>query len=239
MLRVIIVLATLSTIACHQPVAAPELPLEQIIERHISALGGEPALQRIKSRRINAIISGLIETGTMTTYVKPPNKILIVMKIGSRETITGYDGTVAWIRDAQGVRQLSGGHVDRLKSSIALDDLLGCRAVDCGMNLIGVEPVDSHPCYVLQLIWRGGRQTMAFISSQNFHLIKTVSSIKAPTSGESVSVETRFSDFRNVGDIVVPFSMSVNGKYGKYRIMVSSYELNVHLDDSMFQAPES
>lgn len=222
--------------ACHQPVSAPDVSLEQIMEKHVAALGDTAALQRIKSQRINALIKSAVASGTMTTFLKSPDKVLIITRIGSQEIITGYDGNAAWARNAQGVRPISAEHSDRIRSGAAVNVLLGCRKTGGKIELVGVESVDAQSCYILQMTWKDGKRTKAFVSSRDFLLLKTISSIKAPASRKPVVVEVHFTNFRRVEGVLMPFEMSVNGKYGKYNITVESYEVNVQLNDSIFHA---
>jgi hypothetical protein len=84
---------------------------EQILSTYINALGGEPALRRMTSRKITATTEvpadvravGPAVHALTQQYFKAPNQWVITSQAAGGTTSSGFDGTVAWRQDARGV----------------------------------------------------------------------------------------------------------------------------------------
>lgn len=91
--------------------------VDQILAKHVQALGGEDAIRKVSSR---------IEKGTITAFgghqfpvevfTKAPDKRVFVMHLPNGDSITAFDGHVGWIgAPGRPVREMSGGELEGAK----------------------------------------------------------------------------------------------------------------------------
>ena len=73
------------------PLPARAQSADEIIEKHIAAVGGRPALEKITSRRLTGTVTLSIQgndvSGPYEAYAKPPNKSRVVLKSTRRRSV--------------------------------------------------------------------------------------------------------------------------------------------------------
>src|SRR6188472_1451047 len=85
--------------------------VDQVLDKHLAAMGGQAAFDKITSRTAKATIEipDMGMTGSMTIMEKAPNKSLVVIEIAQMTVREGTDGVVAWDENPQtGLREKSG-----------------------------------------------------------------------------------------------------------------------------------
>ena len=233
-------LASCAHLPHHQTLQAPTT--DQIVSRHFQAIGG-PKLKAIQSMRITQNT----EKYTFVIIRKRGNKF----RFESAEYIEGCDGRIAWIKFAGQPARL-------LDSSLCEAADIGGPLVDyqekgVGLQFIAKEKVEGRDAFHLVLTKPNapGKPLDFYIDAKTYFLVK----IASDADGERH--EDIFSDFRNVNGILFPFCDEMRwrplaGKIegqgsaatsamsmgpGKQRQLVKKLELDVPLDDAIFEMP--
>jgi len=223
---------------------------DDIVEKHLSAMGGRAALAKITSRVTTGTISvstpGGDLSGAVEAYNKAPNKSLTVVKIDASQFGIGqivqdqrFDGTVGYVLDSMnGNRELTGDQAEVLRSNTFPSPLMKYKDIGSTLELIGKEKVGDRDSYVLKLTPKTGPPARIFIDADTYYLTKTVITVNVPQVGGDVEQTTLVSDYRDVDGIKVPFQVRSINQFQTINVTTAKVEHNTTIDDKMFSKPE-
>jgi len=221
---------------------------DEIIQRHLRALGGREALSRLSSRTIIGTVSvttpGGEVSGPIEIYSKPPNKTRTLMKLdlsafGSGELTFDqrFDGTSAYVIDTvNGNRELTGNQLENMRNATFPTAFLNYRNAGIAATLADREKIAGQETYVLILTPGTGPVSRHYLDASTHLLLKTVVTIDIPQMG-LIEQASEFSDYRTVDEVKVPFGLKITNPVQTLTVKVSSVEHNRPLDDSMFARP--
>lgn len=240
-----IALSTAVLAACAFGQAKPDLTLDQIIEKHVEALGG---LDRVKAIRTfsatgKAIMGGGQVIAPMTMRMKRPSSIRVDMTVEGKTITQGFDGTTAWrINPASGSdapRKGSAADAEEMKSSADIDFsvLVNYKAKGNSVDLLGIEDVEGRPAYKLKVTRNNGRVEYAYLDEETFLFARTTT--KRKQMGNEVEIDAYPSNYKPVNGVLFPFTVEQkNSGQTIAQIAFEKVEVNVPIDDSQFRMPE-
>lgn len=231
--RLLIIVFGLITAACQQ---RSQVSTEEVVARHIAAVGGENALRHVTGWHVAAVVHDLPSPGKIQTWVKSPGKVRIDSSIsGVNETIA-YNGQKGWSQSPRGIEKLTGKGTESIRSKGYLNEIFASRASHGKITRQVDEDVDGRRCHVLVLGSSKDDSVTAYVDGVSFLIVKTVTPVMSPR-GTRMLLEIRYSDYRNVSGIMMPFMTEVSADYGKYHISTDAVAFDVNPDDSLFEAP--
>lgn len=211
--------------------------VDQILAKHVQALGGEDAIRKVSSR---------IEKGTITAFgghqfpvevfTKAPDKRVFVMHLPNGDSITAFDGHVGWIgAPGRPVREMSGGELEgakldadfffplRLKE--VFTQLESEQAVKIGDREVNVVSgfADNQP--VLRL----------YFDMQSGLLLRSVRYAESPLGRNPTRID--YADYRKEGGVKIPFRWTVARPSGRFTIQLTEVEQDIPIDDGRFSKP--
>lgn len=212
---------------------------KDILEKMITAMGGREALAGIKDTKTSGTME-IIQMGMttpMTIYQKEPNKFRLEIEVMGYSIIQVFDGQKAQITNPQTgeVMELP---AEQTKGMVkqALGNQVWLDPAKFGITYTykGEETIDGKKCYVLEQKFKDGDVTTIYLEATTYlpYLTRT----KAPSqSGGEVEAETKLTDYRKVGQTMVPFLMTMNQGGTEYsRMTISEVVYNSGLEDSLF-----
>ena len=204
---------------------------EQILTRFLDAVGGIAAYDAIRTS---------VSKGTavdwdgnrfpIEQYWKFPNKVLRVERRQKSEIRRGYTGSVWWIREGHGKpRRLKSSYDD--ENETAFGDIMDWRAKMKKVDFAGEADVLDRKVYVLQVV--AARPATLYFDKQTGLLFRRDS------RREQNVVETYYTNYVASAGVKLPREVGVvYGQTGKkYVTDVSEVQVNVPLDDAMFEIP--
>jgi outer membrane lipoprotein-sorting protein len=213
--------------------------LEEILSKHMEALGGEKVLkaQRNAVAESEIIVPGGL-TGTHKSYFKYPNKLRNEMDLKIMTSLTVYDGEKGWVRDPNGqVRELAGMELEEVTSDIYfnLNGYLFPERAKGKVEYLGREEADGINYYVVQATPEEADPVKMFINPETYLIDKTV------TRSDIVVVTSYSSDYKDFGGIKVPTSYVINMGDTAYdvRSTLTKLEFNTQLSDDLFKIPSA
>ena len=213
--------------------------LEEILSKHMEALGGEKALKALRSSvaESDVIVPGGL-TGTHKSYFKYPNKLRTEMDLKIMTSLTVYDGQKGWVRDPNGqVRELAGMELEDVTSEIyfSLYGYIFPERAKGKVEYLGREESGGIDYYVLQATPEGAEPVKMFIHPETYLIDKTVS------TQDIVVVTSYSSDYKDFGGIKVATSYVINMGDTAYdiRSTLTNIELNPQLSDDLFKIPSA
>jgi outer membrane lipoprotein-sorting protein len=239
---------TAAVYANEQMPAEHDLSADQIVEKNVAARGGLDAWRKIETM----VWMGHVDSANapeqnlpFVLAMKRPNKTRFEITVLNKSAVRVFDGKEGWKLNpsVMGSGELRPYTPDELKSAHdeqVIDGMLidhQAKGVDVALN--GVEKVDGRDAYRLGVKLPSGVVRHVWVDAQSFLDVKydhQARGVHGP-----VTVEVKYSDYRSVDGLQIPFTIesgaAASGKRDK--LTLDKVSLNPPLDDAMFTRPAS
>jgi outer membrane lipoprotein-sorting protein len=224
---------------------------DEIIEKHLAAIGGRTALGNLKSRSTKGTVTVSTPvgdlTGSMEVLNQAPNKSRTLIQLdlsglGLGKVIQDqrFDGTSGYVIDTlQGNRDITGDQLELMKNAQFPNALLNYKALGATMELAGKEKVGDRDAYVLIAKPKTGPSIRQYIDAENYLPIKTVVKVMVPQLGTEVEQTIDMSDFKEIDGVKIPFRLNQSSSIQTVLITVTQVEHNIQIDQSLFSKPDA
>ena len=237
-----LVLAVAGCAAWALPGAGAE-GIDEVIEKHLKARGGEETLLAVKSLRQ----SGTLHAGANLEFpfvierARPNLRRIDIVQRGTA-TIRAYDGDVAWgVLPTLGIAepQRLPAREERALAANADFDGAFIRPKEKGFELALLEAVDGDSLIRVQ-VTNAAKHVEVFGLDPVSYLTAEIRGRRELT-GATVSYITSFEDYREVDGIQYPhrWSIRTDGPAGVQLFIVESTEVDAEIDPARFQMPKS
>ncbi|HMD49521.1 MAG TPA: c-type cytochrome [Bryobacteraceae bacterium] len=238
----------------------------EILDKYIQALGGAAKLATLKSYVATGTsvgFGGFGGGGEVHIYAKSPDMRSTIIEFKKEterpDSIRTCNGKTAWIKTpltVLGEYQLTGteyegakldaemsfpGQIKQILTSprvslpTSIGDLPGPSAQTSTEKNVGIG--QDVAVNVLQGTGPGGTLTTLYFDQKTGLLLRMKRYGRTPIG--RVPTQMDFSDYRDVGGIKFPFSLTFAWLDGRDAIQLSDIKLNVAIPDSKFNTPES
>jgi len=224
---------------------------DEIIEKHLAALGGRAALNNLKSRSMKGTITvstpgGDIE-GPIEVLNEVPNKSrtfiqldLSGLGLGKIVQDQRFDGTSGYVIDnMQGNRDITGDQLAAMKNAQFPNAFLNYKEMGATVELAGKEKAGDRDAYVLIGKPKAGPVVRQYIDAQTYLPVKNVIKVMVPQLGTEVEQTTETSDFRDVDGVKVPFQIKTSSSIQTVLVTVTQVEQNKPIDAALFSKPDA
>ena len=223
------------------PAKPPALPTsDEIIGRYARAIGGEPALAKMKTRVLRGFetFSNRMTppmTMPIEIYQTSENKLLLIRSVSGESSSQGFDGARGWIRDSGGVRDIDAKDLVAMRRSADFFRYLKIKETYPQMRVLAKEKVGTREAYVVGATSRDDSLERLYFDATSGLLIRRQVTFKTAFGG--IPEVTDFDDYREVGRVKLPFTISWSrppfGSIQKF----TEIRLNVSIDESRFKPP--
>jgi len=223
---------------------------DEVIEKHIAAVGGRAALSKITSRRSTGTMTIASPQGDLTGPVefdaKPRNKSRVYIEFdltsvgappGTPKLVIEqkFDGTTGVsLNSMNGDVEVSGNQLDNMRNNIFPTSLLTYKEQGYKMELLPKEQVKGKDAFVIRATPKAGSVTKLYFDAVSYMLVKTAATINIPAMGGDIEQVSEQSDFRKVDGLTLPFLIVRTDPAQTATIKMTKIEHNVALDDKMF-----
>lgn len=210
---------------------------DEVIDKHIEAMGGKDKLTTLKSVRM--------ETNLSVQGMDIPVIITRVHNVGQRVDISamGMDGyiinttTNGWsYMPFMGQSAAEAMPEDQVKEGQdGLDiqgSLLNYKDKGHSVTLVGKEDVDGTECFKLKLVTKAGKERTYFIDPKNYYILRAIT--KGVVNGQEMEVSQNFGDYKKTEDGYV-FPYTIGGAFGQGDMTVTKIEVNKTIDEKVFK----
>jgi hypothetical protein len=203
--------------------------LEEVLERHIEAVGGREAIEKLTTRVLTGrVVTDLptrqppvYESNGFVIYAKVPGKYLYVQQSARGTHRDGYDGRVCWRRAGEEIELDA--HYDR-RFAWFVDPQNATRMwyYFPDMRMRGAGTLEERPVYLVDI--DDDVSHTLYFDAETGLLVR-------------LGYNREIDDYREVDGVLVPFSMAISRKGGSSTYVVDEIEHNVPIEDSEFAAP--
>lgn len=220
--------------------AQETIPVDELIQKHIAALGGREALEKVKSM----VMTGSFEmpamgaSGTITVYAKAPNKRLAVINIdGFGEIFQGFDGERGFSVSPMGSVDFTGQMLEDARRDSLMHPELHWKETYPKIEVKGKGKVGEREAWLVTMIPEKGNPLNAWFDAESFLLLKT-SGVRFTDQGEA-EITTELSDFREVPGtgLKMAHQMKQVIPVGEIIMRFTEIKANAEIDDARFNKP--
>lgn len=233
-----------NALTTHITALAAGLSLDQILQRHIEAVGGRDRIDALQSLIIQGVYrEGPFQTDAFIAKMRPYYKTLADPKDLTVDINEGFDGS-AWeyYRDPGVVlRTVRAAAAATRHGTYLIDWLVDYKSQGSQLKAVGTEFFEGHPAYRLHLTLADGFEQDVFLDQQSFLILGDRRSAPIHAFGEAVRSENRISDYRPVNGVLLPYlSEEVEASTGKVMnsLEVKTITGNPPLDPNFFGPPQ-
>ena len=219
---------------------ASALTVDEVITRYTRAIGGESAIENLKSL---VSVGKLITTNRMTApvtvsleiYRQPPSKFLIVTTSPHVTSYKGFNGAVGWEKDDHGQRVVEGEDLSQLKHDADFFKYLKLRESYPGMRVLGKEKIGDREAYVVGATSRDNSREKLYFDAATGLLVRRYLTFK--TALGSIPEVTDFDDYKEVGGVKLPFTISWSRSPFTSTQKFAEIRVNAPVDEEKFEMP--
>jgi hypothetical protein len=251
--------ATLGLFVGASPAAA-QTP-QKVIDQYIHAEGGARALAKIQSLSIAGSLQVAAspddsspQSGSYSLITKAPTKLYSEIIIEPQHIVEAYNGKSAWGQDSSSSPHTFTGREAMEWESTARylnDRLLNAKKDKIAARLTGLDSVNGHRAYHLELTFAPGVTRDVFFDAQTHLILREIvngpeqsaaPSARSPAPG-AVPVEPieqyDYDDYQPVNGIPEPRKIELRRGGRDYQILVTRVEINSQVNDSIFDFPRA
>jgi len=217
--------------AAESTAAGPALPsVQEVLDHYVKALGGQDALDRVKTRviRIAPLRNASADTSLNEVIQKVPGKVMILDQSPGYTLWAGFNGKEAWAQDSLksywGI--LSGSQLHSLMRDAEMYAGSRLRSGYSNVKMTGSESVGDRNAYVISGTSPEGTREKFYFDSANGLLLKR--HIEEPTAFGWFPLDTNYEGYRDVEGVKIPFVVRLTSAGGAWGIRTSYMILEVH-----------
>jgi hypothetical protein len=260
------VLAPALVQGAEQPAGPARLSAAAIVERNITARGGQGAWHAVQTLSW----TGKMEAGgNNERYLKAPgmpappvnpnpaaqvqlpfalemkrgHKMRLDLQFNGQTALQVYDGAQGWkVRPFLNRRQVEPYTAEEIRIASNEPDIDGLLIDSAGrgtkIDVDGLEQLDGKPAYKLKLTLKDGHVLHDWVDAQSFLEVQ-IEGTPRRLDGRLHPVTIHLRDYRNVGGVQIPhlIETTVRGVERTEKIVIEKATVNPHLDDSRFARP--
>ena len=218
---------------------------DELIEKHLAAMGGRAALGKLTTQTASGTITVSVQgndlTGSIDVFHKAPNKSRTFFKMdlsafGMGEMVVDRrcDGTTAFESNSmQGDREVTGSQLQAMLNETFPTPFLTYKEAGTKVEVVGKEKLEGRDVTVLVVTPKTGPASRQYLD-ENYLMVRSVSKMDVPELGGEVEQTTDVSDYREIEGIKVPFVIRVATPVSGVGITLTRVEFNKPIEDAMF-----
>jgi len=214
---------------------------DEIVAKHIEAIGGVKRMQAVKSELTIGIAEINGDKIRISYLRKRPHKVRSELSTHGITQIQAYDGHQGWqvTPIKKDPELLTGDDLDDLRNDDGIDGpLVNYKEKGYRIELIGKEKTEGADTYNLKLTSKEGKVSNSYIDTGTFLEVKNVTTVKHK-AGEEI-VERVTGDWRPVDGVMYAYFTELRQR-GRpeqtVKIKIEKVELNGPAEDSLFEMP--
>jgi hypothetical protein len=206
----------------------------EVIDRHIKAIGGKTAIEKIASTDVSGIVRAADgQSGVFTHRAMRPHSLYVSLSWGDSRLRAGFNGRSAWQDDGrEGLRTLYGEAASRVRADASYANaqyILPEKVRQ--MSVVGRDEVRGRPVIVLDAVTPDGIARRLFFDAGSYLLVKDEQQTDA---GPEVRL---FDDYRLVDEVMTPHRIEWQREGETFFIVVDRVAYNTSVDDRVFDVP--
>ena len=217
--------------------------VDDVINKHVAALGGLDNISKIKSVRFSGLFSGMGADVPVTLTIKGKDKIKMDMSFQGMNMTQAYDGTTGWsinpFNGKKDAEKMPADQVKEMKENAEWEgQLVNYKDKGYKAELMGKEDMEGSEAYKIKLTDKDNDITYYYVDATSYFVIKQSS--KRKFKEKEVTQDVYLSNYQVVEGVQFPMSMEIKspGSDQSQKGTFSKVEVNFDVEDAFFKMPE-
>jgi hypothetical protein len=222
--------------------AAPLPAVDEVLDKHLKAVGGKEAVEKITSRSMKGSfdLEAFGVTGAaVEVFAKAPNKGATKIDIPGFGVVNRvFNGVAGWHSDPSGgLRELSGVELAQMKRGTDFYPELNYKKHYSKMEVKGREKVGSYETYVIEATPAEGSPEKLYFDVNTGLLVRQDMETESP-EGKMPS-ETYLDDYKAVDGVKIAHMMKFVTPAISWVMKLTEVKNNVEIDEAKFNKPSN
>jgi hypothetical protein len=218
--------------------------VDDIISKHIAALGGAEKIRAIKSSKTSGkmVMGGGQMEASMVAYMTRPNQTRVEIEFQGQKIVQGFDGTTSWaVNPMSGSNEPMRAPAEESKTAADNADpdgspLLDYKKKGTTVELAGKEDVGGAMAHKLKLVLKSGTVSTIFLDANTYLPSKIVT--KRKQMGQEMEMEVYPTNYKAVEGVQMAFTTEVKvGGRSMMQTLIEKIEPNVAIDGKIYGFP--
>ena len=211
---------------------------DEIVKKHIDAIGGKDNWDKLKSIRFETTVKAQgadIKITIVQIDKKSMRQDINVMGMTGYSILNITEGWnyMPW-RGQTKAEAMTSDEVKNGQDDLNIkDEFITYKELNKKLEFFGKDDVDGTECFKLKMTDPNGKETTFYIDPTNYYVIKQTK--KEKTNGQETENSTFFSDYKKQ-DAGIVFPMSMASNFGESQI--TKLEINPTIDESIFKVSQ-
>lgn len=211
---------------------------EEVISKHIAAIGGADNWKKINSlKMVGSINAGGMEIPvTVTTVNKKAQRVdFVVNGMTNYVIITDKGGwSYAPIQGQTKPEAMTADNVKQGQDQLDVQgELIDYKEKGNKVAFLGKDDVEGTECFKIKMTHASGKEETMYFDASNYYHIRSVAKVVA--NGQEQEVTSNFSNFQKLPEGIT-YPMNVDNGNGP--VAIKSVEINKPVDESIFKPSE-
>lgn len=217
--------------------ALPEgLTAEAVIGKYIEALGGQAAVEGVKSLRwdITMDMMGMQLDGQR--YIMFPNKYADIMQMNGMvvNKMVFNEGEGMTMNPQQGEQEMGEEDLADAEMSAHIFKEAFYEKMGYELELSGVENIEGEDAYKLKVTSPFGKSTTEYYSTESGLKLREVTNAEGPNG--PIAVTTDYQDYTEIDGLMFPQKMEVSGPFPQpMKMATKEIQVNAEIDKDVFE----
>lgn len=216
--------------------------VDQILARYTEAVGGLPAIERLKSYHAKGTFETSVspERGVFETWGKEPNKALSLIEFPRIGVLKkGFDGETRWVQTPVGTfNDQSSKEMAEIERDADIYRAGRIKNLYQSMKLESKGRLKGRDVYIVEGTPAKGPAEKLLFDGESGLLVRWDMARRDPRRGY-VFVKVNLDDYREVDGVKVPFNVRFAFESFDITLKVDELKHNIAIDDAIFKKPGS
>ena len=210
--------------------------VDDVIKKYLDAVGGVEAWKKVENMKQSGSLTMVTQGGLnikFNTMAARPNMTRQEGEFQGMKFIESFDGTTAWtVNPFAGQKdptKKSKDETDEASKEAFEDEFIDYAAKGHQVELMGTEEIDGTKAFKVKLTRKSADERIYFFDATSYLpiMLRTVAQSGA---AKGAITETYMSDYKKVGDVMIPHSIEQKMK-GETQIIIKAdvIELNTKM----------
>lgn len=211
---------------------------EEIINKHIAAVGGNDAIKAFKSAKFtqSTVAPGQSIDATATVIFDKATRI--EMSMMGNDILVVTKGDAGWVKQGTAApRNLPADQLKAITASITLPgmELVTASAKGDKIEYKGKETVDGQSLLALSATIQGNPTTL-YLDPGTYLITSRKGNVQA--MGQTVEATIAYDDYRKAGGLTLPYRAKTEAMGQAATVKLTAFEANPQIDESIFDKPK-
>ena len=210
---------------------------DDILNKYVTALGGQAAIDRVKTRVMTGTYTAANGmTANFQVDQAAPDKFHLTFTLPQGAMERGFNGSAGWEKGPRGVTDLGGPQLADMKAAFGLFTDVNLKGQFTRMT-VRKDRVGDRDVYVIGAAAADGHRERLYFDAETGLLLSRTSATQTPIG--VIPQETNFEDYRDVDGMKVPIAirtLTVDQQTTATR-KYSEIKANAPVNDAIFNKP--